>query len=72
MHAVRLEGDLEPDLSRWKWLVKWFLAIPHVLVLACLWTAFVVASVVAAVAILFTGRYPRRIFEFGVGVVRWS
>jgi len=72
VHPVRLEGDLEPDLSRWKWLVKWFLAMPHVVVLACLWTAFVVASVVAAVAILCTGRYPRRIFEFGVGVMRWS
>ncbi len=69
---LRLEGDLDPDLSRWKWLVKWFLAIPHFVVLAFLWVAFVVLTVVAFFAILFTGRYPRSIFEFNVGVLRWT
>jgi Domain of unknown function (DUF4389) len=71
-YPLRLEGHLDPDLSRWKWLVKWFLAIPHFVVLAFLWVAFVVLTFVAFFAILLTGRYPRSIFEFNVGVLRWS
>ena len=69
---VSVTAELDPDLSRWQWLVKWFLAIPHFVALAFLWLAFVVLTVVAGVAILFTGRYPRGIFEFNVGVLRWS
>lgn len=71
-HPVTLQAALDPDLSRWQWLVKWFLAIPHFLVLAFLWTAFVLLTIVAGVAILFTGTYPRGIFDFNVGVLRWS
>ncbi len=71
-YPLRFEGHLDPDLSRWKWLVKWFLAIPHFVVLAFLWVAFVVLTVVAFFVILFTGRYPRSIFEFNVGVLRWT
>jgi hypothetical protein len=71
-HPLRLEGRLDPDLSRWKWLVKWFLAIPHFVVLAFGWLAFVILTVVAFFAILFTGRYPRSIFAFNVGVLRWT
>ena len=59
IHPVRLEGRLDPGLSRWLWLVKWLLAIPHFIVLAFLWIAFVVLSVVAFFAILFTAAIRR-------------
>ncbi len=71
-HPVALSASLDPQLSQWKWLVKWFLAIPHFVVLFFLWIAFAVLTVVAFFAILFTGRYPRGIFDFNVGVLRWS
>jgi hypothetical protein len=69
---VRVEATLDPVLSRWKWLVKWFLAIPHFVVLIVLGIAFVVLTVVAFFAILLTGRYPRALFDFNVGVMRWG
>jgi hypothetical protein len=72
MYPVHVDADLDPGLSRWLWLVKWVLALPHYFVLAFLWTAYAVLSVVAFFAILLTGRYPRSIFEFNVGVLRWS
>lgn len=69
---AQLTGQLDPGLSRWKWLVKWILAIPHYAVLAVLWVAFLVVTVAAGVAILFTGRYPAPWFQFAVGVLRWN
>ena len=71
-YPVRVGGRLDPGLSRWLWLVKWLLAIPHYFILVFLWLAFVVLSVVAFFAILFTGRYPKGIFNFNVGVLRWT
>jgi hypothetical protein len=59
-------------LSRWLWLVKWFLLIPHFILLVFLWIGFVLLTVVAFFALLFTGRYPRGIFNFNVGVLRWT
>ncbi|HEX9635608.1 MAG TPA: DUF4389 domain-containing protein [Candidatus Limnocylindria bacterium] len=73
--AVHLEidyPDVERDLNRWLPLVKWLLAIPHYVVLIVLWLAAIVAVVLAWFAILFTGRYPRSLFDFVVGVGRWS
>ena len=69
---ARLTGQLDPGLSRWKWLLKWILAIPHYVVLAVLWVAFLVVTVMAGVVILFTGRYPASLFQFAVGVLRWN
>jgi len=71
-YPVRVNATLDGHLSRWLWLVKWLLALPHCVVLAFLWIAFVLTSVVAFFAILFTGRYPRGIFEFNLGVLRWT
>lgn len=64
--------DAERELNRWLPLVKWFLAIPHYVALVALGAVAAVGVVVAWFAILFTGRYPRRIFEFVAGVLRWS
>ncbi len=72
--AVHLEidyPDVERDLNRWLPLVKWFLAIPHYIVLLLLMFLSLLAVIVAWFAILFTGRYPRGLFDFVVGVWRW-
>jgi Domain of unknown function (DUF4389) len=71
-YPLQLEGQLDSRLSRWLWLVKWVLVIPHVIALVFLWIAFFVLTVLAFFAILLSGRYPRAIFNFNVGVLRWS
>src|SRR5215213_9748491 len=71
-YPLQLTGELSPRLSRGLWLVKWLLAIPHFIVLFFLFIAFAVVSVAAFFAILFTGRYPRGLFDFNLGVLRWS
>jgi len=71
-YPARLDGQLDPAVGRWLWLVKWLLIIPHVIVLFFLWWAATVLTVIAGFAILFTGRYPRAIFDFNVGVMRWT
>lgn len=71
-YPVRVEASLDPRISRWLWLVKWLLAVPHYIVLSFLWLAFFAVSVVAFFAIALTGRYPPSLFEFNVGVLRWS
>jgi hypothetical protein len=73
--AVRLElpyPDARNELNRWLPLVKWLLAIPHYVVLLLLALAGLVCVVIAWFAILFTGRYPRGLFDFVVGVMRWG
>ena len=73
--AVHLEldyPDAARDLKRWMPLVKWFLAIPHYIVLAVLGVAAFICVVIAWFAIIFTGRYPRGLFDFVLGVNRWS
>jgi hypothetical protein len=70
-YPVTFEVDYDEDLSRWMIFVKWLLVIPHLIVLAFVGLAAYVAVVIAFFAILFTGRYPRGLFDFVVGTVRW-
>ncbi len=71
-YPARLEGVVEPGLSRWMWLVKWLFALPHIILLAFLFIAFMVTTIIAGLSILFTTRYPRGLFDFNVGVMRWG
>ena len=71
-HPVCLDGRIDPAATRWLWLIKIVLVIPHALLLCVLWLAVTVLTVAAGVSILFTGRYPPRIFAFNAGVMRWT
>jgi hypothetical protein len=70
-YPVTFEVEYDENLSRWLIFVKWLLVIPHLIVLAFVGLAAYVAVVIAFFAILFTGRYPRGLFDFVVGTVRW-
>jgi hypothetical protein len=71
-YPVRVDAAPQPSVSRGLWLVKWLLLIPHFIVLFFLWVAFLAVSVVAFFAILVTGSYPRGLFDFNLGVLRWT
>jgi hypothetical protein len=71
-YPVRLEGEPTEPLSRWLWLVKWFLLIPHFICLILLWITVVLATIAVFFVLLFTGRYPRGLFDWNVGVLRWT
>ncbi|NQT05819.1 MAG: DUF4389 domain-containing protein [Dehalococcoidia bacterium] len=71
-YPVTLTGELTAPPSRWKWLIKIILLIPHIIVLPFLWAAFIVVWIIALFAIAFTGRFPRDLFDFNVGVLRWT
>ena len=71
-YPVNLKGELEEPLSQLLWSVKAFLLVPHFVVLLFLFLGFALAWAISLFAILFTGRYPRRLFDFNLGVLRWT
>jgi len=71
-YPVMLKGELTMPPGRGWWLIKWLLGIPHYIILAFLWIAFIVVWIIAFFAILFTKKFPRGLFDFNVGVLRWT
>ena len=71
-HPLTFKADLSKPPSRALWLVKWLLLIPHYIVLALLWVAYTFVTIIAFFAILFTAKYPQKLFDFNVGVLRWT
>ena len=71
-YPVSIKGELTEPPGRGWWLLKWLLAIPHYIILCFLWIAFVVVTIIAFFAILFTAKYPKGLFDFNVGVMRWT
>ena len=71
-YPVQLEGELDETTSRWLWIIKWFLLIPQIVVLVVLYLGLVFSWIFTFFAILITGRYPRGLFDYNVGVLRWG
>jgi hypothetical protein len=71
-YPVTLKGELTIPPGRWLWIFKWLLAIPHLIILCFLEIAFFVVCVIAFFAILFTGKFPKGLFDFNFGVLRWG
>jgi hypothetical protein len=71
-YPAQLTGEITPPVSRWMWLVKWLLIIPHSIILYFLGIASGVLTIIAFFAILFTGKYPKSMFDFNLGVLRWN
>ena len=72
IYPVSVKGELTAPPARGWWLIKWLLGIPHYICLLALWIAFVVVWIIAFFAILFTAKYPRGLFNFNLGVLRWT
>jgi hypothetical protein len=72
LYPVSIRGELSVPPARGWWLIKWLLAIPHYVILVFLGIAYVVVSIIAFFNILFTGRYPRDLFDFNTGILRWG
>ena len=71
-YPVQLEGELDETTSRWLWIIKWLLLIPQIVVLVVLYLGLIFSWIFTFFAILITGRYPRGLFEYNVGVLRWG
>ena len=71
-YPVTIKGDLSEPPARGWWLLKWLLGIPHYIILCFLWVAFVIVWIIAFFSILFTEKYPRSLFDFNAGVLRWT
>lgn len=72
IYPVSVKGELSSPPERWLWLIKWLLAIPHFIILIFLWIAFLAVTIIAFFAILFLEKYPRSLFDFNAGVLRWT
>jgi hypothetical protein len=71
-YPVNIRGDLSVPPSRGWWLLKWLLAIPHIVVICFLFIGFVFSWIISFFSILFTEKYPKSLFDYNVGVIRWS